>query len=206
MAKRVNSHNTKSVILSNIPNFLSVSRIILTFVIIYMIFTDFRIATIIVVFAIAALTDWFDGQLARRFNWVSEFGRKADMIADRFLWMGTAAAFIVVFGLRGYLSGFHGILFLLTMTREVITAPFALIAFVSGKPIPHAIYVAKVTTFIQGFALPSLMLSIFYPSFMYLALPLSIACSILGFISAMYYIHDIKKAEQKNVRTKRRKN
>lgn len=171
-----------------------------------MIFTNFKISTIIVVFVVAALTDWFDGQLARKFKWVSEFGRKADMIADRFLWMGTATAFVVVFGIKGYLTGFHGIMLLLTMTREVITAPFALIAFVSGKEIPQARYVAKVTTFVQGFALPAIMIAVLYPIWNYLALPLSIACCGLGFLSAMHYINDIRIQEQKNVRTKRRKN
>ena len=86
-------------ILKHIPNFLTISRVFLTFVIIYLIFTKADIKTTITIFAIAALTDWLDGQLARKFNWESEFGRKADMIADRFLWIGTALAFVISFGM-----------------------------------------------------------------------------------------------------------
>ena len=171
-----------------------------------MIFTNVPIGVVIFIFIIAAITDWLDGQLARKFKWVSEFGRKTDMIADRFLWMGTAAAFVIVFGMDGSLRWFHGVMLLLTMTREVISAPFAIIAFMSGREIPHARYAAKVTTFIQGFALPLIILSVFYPMFIYAAIPLAIACSITGFWSAMHYINDIRVQEQKNAKARRKKN
>lgn len=38
-----------------------------------------------VLFAAAAVTDWFDGYLARRFDIASRFGRLADPLADRLL-------------------------------------------------------------------------------------------------------------------------
>ncbi len=177
----------------NIPNMLSISRIILTFVVIYLIFTKANIIYTIIIFSIAALTDFLDGQLARRFKWVSEFGRKADMIADRFLWIGTALAFVIAFGLEGSLRWYDGVLLLLIMTREIIAMPFALIAFFSGNALPHARYIAKATTTIQGLALPSLLLSVYYPQWIYPAVILAVVCSITGFISALYYIHDIKK-------------
>ncbi len=187
-------------ILKHIPNFLTISRVFLTFVIIYLIFIKENIIAIVVIFAIAALTDWFDGQLARKFKWESEFGRKADMIADRFLWVGTALAFIVSFGISGKLGLIQGIQILFIMSREVISAPFAVAYFMSGKAMPHAVYVAKLTTFVQGFALPSLILSIYYPIWSFLSIPLSIACLILGFISAMHYIKQtsqVKKFDKK---------
>ena len=68
-----------------VPTFLNISRIILTFVVIYMIITDTKIVNIVIVFSIAALTDWFDGFIARKYGLVNEFGAKADMLADRFL-------------------------------------------------------------------------------------------------------------------------
>ena len=88
----------------NIPTLLNISRIILTFVVIFMIIIDSRVSYIVVVFVIAALTDWFDGRIARRYNLVNDFGKKADMVADRFLWIGTAAAFIFIYGIRGQLE------------------------------------------------------------------------------------------------------
>ena len=38
-----------------------------------------------VLFAVASLTDWFDGYLARRLNYSTRFGRMADPLADRLL-------------------------------------------------------------------------------------------------------------------------
>ena len=189
-------------LLGNIPNFLTIARVFLTFVVIYLILTRADVIGIVVIFAIAALTDWFDGRLARKFDWESEFGRKADMIADRFLWVGTALAFIVSFGTEGLLSGIIGIQLLLIMTREIFTAPFVLIAFFSGSLLPYARYVAKVTTFIQGFALPALILSTIYPYWIYVSFPLAILCFITGLISSLFYLKDIH-APSKNIGRKK---
>lgn len=188
---------TWDLFLSNIPNFLTVSRIIITFIVAYLIFTRAKLSTVIIVFAIGALTDFFDGQLARRFNWTSEFGRRADMIADRFLWGGTVLAFIITYGMLRLLDWTDGVQLLLLMTREIISLPFALYAFFSGNPLPQARFIAKVTTFLQGFALPALILSVHYPYWAYVSIPLSAACAITGFKSALYYIYDTQKTEKR---------
>jgi len=184
---------TGDLILFNIPNFLTISRMVIAFIVMYLIFTRGMLATTIILFAIGALTDFFDGQLARRFNWTSEFGRKADMIADRFLWGGTALAFIITYGLLGLLNWIDGVQLIFMMAREIITLPFAFYAFFSGNILPQARYIAKVTTFLQGFCLPSIILSIYYPYWLYISAPLSIACAVTGFKSALYYIHDTQK-------------
>ncbi len=175
---------------SQIPNALTIARILLTFVVMYLIFNGNNIFAVVIVFGIAAFTDFLDGKLARRYGWVSEFGRQADMIADRFLWIGTALAFLISFGIRGELNGFIGAQLFVLYLREMISLPFALVSFFSGNMLPPARYIAKVTTFIQGFALPTLILSVFYPTFTYISLPLAVAGGITGTISALYYIHD----------------
>lgn len=184
-------------IFRHIPNLLTISRIILTFVVVFMIFTHRHIIITIIIFVIAAFTDFLDGQLARRFKWTSEFGRQADMIADRFLWVGTAGAFFLSYAMFNQFDWKQALQLLFIMSREIISAPFALISFFSGAAIPHARYIAKVTTFLQGFALPSLILSINYPIFLYLSWPLSIAIAVTGFLSAMYYMNDIKVPNKK---------
>jgi len=121
-------------ILRHIPNLLTISRILLTFVVAYLILTQNKLSLIVVVFVIAALTDYFDGVLARKFNWTSEFGRKADIIADRFLWIGTALSFFIA--MRDVLTWKTGLQLAFIMSREIITAPFALVSFFGGKSIP----------------------------------------------------------------------
>lgn len=180
-----------------IPTMLNISRVILAFVVIYMIITNMNVIGIVIVFSIAALTDWFDGAIARKYNLVSDFGRKADMLADRFLWIGTAFAFVVVFGIRGQLEGIHGFQILLIMIREVISAPSAIVAFFSGRGFPHVRYIAKVTTFSQGFAIPALLLSVYYPSWIYFSLPVSIFLGVVGLISGFYYIKDVQDIQEK---------
>jgi len=187
---RKEAKKAKSV-LRNLPNILTVSRIIITFVVIYLIFAMYDIKVTIAFFIVGAMTDFFDGYLARKYNWRSEFGRKADMIADRFLWAGTALAFLLAYAFAGQLDLMHYLQIMFIMTREIVTAPFAIAALFSGRPIPKVRTIAKVTTFMQGFALTALILSIYYPMFSYISLPLSLAILVIGFISASNYINDV---------------
>lgn len=182
---------------SFIPNVLTISRIIITFIVMYLIFIEAPLKSIVIIFIIGALTDFFDGQLARRFNWVSEFGRKADMIADRFLWVGTALAFIISYGLQGLLDWSHGLQLLLMMSREIVSAPFAFVALIQGKKIPHAIFIAKLTTLLQGIALPALLLSLEYNSFQYLSWPVCIVIGFTGTLSGLHYIKDLEMNNEK---------
>ena len=180
-----------------VPTLLNVSRVILTFVVVYMIINGSQVVHIVIVFSIAAITDYFDGKIARKYNLVSEFGRKADMLADRFLWIGTALAFVIVFGIRRQLEVIDGFQILLIMIREVIAAPSAIVAFFSGRGFPNVRYVAKVNTFAQGFAIPALLLSVYYPLWTYFSLPLSVFTGIIGTISGFYYINDVQQIQDK---------
>ena len=185
----------------NVPTFLNVARIVLTFIISYMIVVDSDIVLIVSVFIVAAITDWFDGYIARKYKITNDFGRKADMFADRFLWVGTTLTLIFIFVVRGRLEPIHGLQILLIMTREIIAAPFALAGLFSGSVFPPTRYIAKLTTFIQGFALPSLMLSIFYPVWIYISLPLSLVIGFAGAISGLHYIHDLEIIRERKSRS-----
>ncbi len=75
-----------------IPNQLTVTRIILTPIFaIFFLVNDLTLNQIsLVIFLIAALTDWYDGWLARKYNYISELGRFLDPLADKIL---TSTAF-----------------------------------------------------------------------------------------------------------------
>src|SRR5574338_433017 len=76
-----------------IPNQLTVLRIILTTVFLYLFLSanPTHIQISLGVFLIAALTDWYDGWLARKFNYITDWGKFWDPLADKIL---TSTAFI----------------------------------------------------------------------------------------------------------------
>ncbi len=77
----------------NLPNILSWSRIVLSGAFVWLLIVDqpWAIVTASVVFIVAALTDYYDGYFARKYNANSAFGSFFDPLADKFL---TTAAFI----------------------------------------------------------------------------------------------------------------
>lgn len=80
----------------NLPNKLTISRIILTFVFLLFLFGHgpaYKIAALFV-FLLAALTDLLDGYLARSRNMITYFGRLMDPIADKILTLSAFFAFI----------------------------------------------------------------------------------------------------------------
>ena len=68
--------------LKNIPNALTVVRFILIPLIVYYILTGQYIAGFIVL-TISGLTDVLDGCIARKFNFITNFGKLVDPLADK---------------------------------------------------------------------------------------------------------------------------
>ena len=77
----------------NLPNKLTVLRIILTPVFMFLMLASFEwhYFLALVVFAVAAFTDMLDGKIARKYNLVTSFGKFLDPLADKML---TTAAFL----------------------------------------------------------------------------------------------------------------
>jgi len=80
----------------NLPNKLTISRIILTFIFMFFLFSKgFVYKTLaLLVFTIAAWTDFFDGFLAKRRKEISDFGKFMDPIADKILILAAFLAFV----------------------------------------------------------------------------------------------------------------
>src|SRR5262245_58107892 len=81
----------------NLPNQLTATRLALAFVLFALIAAESWIGCI-VVFAVAALTDWLDGYLARKQGLISTLGRNLDPLVDKVLICG-AYIFLLPFGL-----------------------------------------------------------------------------------------------------------
>lgn len=71
----------------NLPNILTLSRIILipVFVAIFYLPFDWHFLVSAGIFAIASLTDWLDGYLARRWDQSTPFGAFLDPVADKLM-------------------------------------------------------------------------------------------------------------------------
>jgi CDP-diacylglycerol--glycerol-3-phosphate 3-phosphatidyltransferase len=81
-----------------IPNIITVARIALCPVIFVLIFVPTFTARFVawILFLIAAFSDLFDGHLARKHGWISDFGKLVDPIADKLLLISTFIPFYVL--------------------------------------------------------------------------------------------------------------
>lgn len=69
----------------NIPNLLSVIRILLVPVFLLVLFVKNDVALSVIIFLLAGATDMVDGYLARRNNWITNLGKVLDPIADKLM-------------------------------------------------------------------------------------------------------------------------
>lgn len=126
-----------------LPNQLTVLRIILTPVFLFCFLQPDPLMkqTSAVVFFIAALTDWYDGWLARKFNYITTWGKFWDPLADKIL---TSAAFIgfVIIGLTELW------MVLIIILRDFIITLLRAYADYKDITFPTSYY-AKWKTFIQ---------------------------------------------------------
>ena len=82
----------------NTPNILSLIRIILTPLFIILLFADFKMAKVfaLLVFTIAAITDAYDGHLARKYNQITPEGKFLDPLADKILVLSAFISFAFI--------------------------------------------------------------------------------------------------------------
>lgn len=81
-----------------LPNQLTTLRIILTPVFLYLFVSGDPILMQISlgVYIIAAITDWYDGWLARKFNYITTWGKFMDPLADKILTSAAFFAFVYI--------------------------------------------------------------------------------------------------------------
>jgi CDP-diacylglycerol--glycerol-3-phosphate 3-phosphatidyltransferase len=105
-------------VIKRLPNFLTILRIGLVpiFVALFYWGGDMRTFGATGVFAVAAITDWADGYLARRYQGVSPFGTFLDPVADKIM-VATALVLIASSGEMPALLA--GILISIIVGREI---------------------------------------------------------------------------------------
>jgi len=115
----------------NLPNILSLSRVAFLFVIAGLMFVPVKGAVLaaLVLFIVAALTDWLDGYVARRFNKITDFGKLMDALADKILMVGT---FVALIAIPGFLPWWSLFLILIIIGREFLITGLRLVAASRG--------------------------------------------------------------------------
>ena len=142
----------------NLPNKLTISRIIMSVVIIILLLFPFQMAGIefpqlfidekLVVdskyliagflFILASLTDFLDGYIARKDNIVTDFGKLLDAIADKVL----VNSVLIILASQGFI---HPIIPVVIIVRDSIVNSIKMIAASRGKVVA-AIKSGKVKT------------------------------------------------------------
>lgn len=145
----------------NLANKLTMVRIFLTVVLIvillfpfYMVNIEFPkilIGTIPVdtkyfvaagIFAIASITDFLDGHIARKYNMVTDFGKMVDAIADKMLVNST----LIILSAQGFVAP---VITVIIIFRDTVVDTIKMIAGSKGKVVA-AIKTGKVkTTFLM---------------------------------------------------------
>ncbi len=124
---------------------LSIVRIMLTPCIVgLLLIGDMYIFLVPLVFSLAAVTDYFDGHYARKFNVVSQSGSFLDAFADKILILSLFYTFY-------YLTVIPLWVVVCIVTREVFLMSLRLFMLYMGTPL-QTMYIGKIKTVIQMIA------------------------------------------------------
>ena len=127
----------------NLPTQLTVLRIILTPVFLFLLFYNGLSSKILalIVYIVASITDWYDGYYARKYSTVSTCGIFLDPLADKIL---VSSAFIA-FHILGYIQLW---VVIIIVARDFLITGLRSYALFKNEPVV-TIFIAKVKTVIQ---------------------------------------------------------
>jgi len=131
----------------SLPNQLTVLRMILTPVFVTTLFiqkTLFNYLSL-VVFFLASLTDWYDGYIARRFGYVTKWGKFLDPLADKMLITSAFVSFVIM----GYVQAW---MVVIIVARDFLITGLRFYAMAKGQPMTTN-NLAKWKTFCQMMAI-----------------------------------------------------
>lgn len=132
----------------NIPNALTIGRILVIpiFILLLTLWNNAISHTLAaIIFALASITDYLDGYLARKWKVVTNFGKFADPMADKILVM---TAFIMLVELRFAPAWVVAII----ICRELAVTGLRLLLVENGGTVLAAAMPGKIKTFSQMFA------------------------------------------------------
>ncbi len=145
----------------NIPNSITLLRIVLVPLVVWLIITHEMLAAF-VVFLLAGLSDAADGFLAKRYGWRTELGAYLDPIADKAL----LVSIYVTLGFAGHLPVW---LVIAVVSRDILIIGAVVLSWMLSRPLAmQPLLISKANTCFQillaGFVLGELGLGLgLYP-------------------------------------------
>ena len=151
--------------LKSVPNMLSILRLLLVPVFLWLLIADqFLIAFLVLMFA--SFTDWLDGFIARKFNQITSLGKVLDPSADRLFILATLIGLTVNEIIPAWLA-------IVIVARDVLLLiGYPISASHGYGPLPVH-FLGKAATFALLYALPLLLLADVWPSAEAVILPLA---------------------------------
>ncbi len=115
----------------NVANALTMSRIVLTFVFMFFLFSHGLLPKVLalIVFVVASLTDMLDGLVAKSTHSVTDFGKLMDPIADKVLTLAAFLGFVQMEIVPAWMV-------VIIMLREFSITGLRLLALNEGRVIP----------------------------------------------------------------------
>lgn len=156
----------------NVPNLLSFLRIALVPVFLWLLLEEMFV-TAITVLAVAGLTDFLDGYLARKLDQTTKLGKMLDPVADRLYIFATLLALSATGYVPWWLSG----LVILRDLLMLISLP--VLASVGHRSLPVH-YLGKASTFALLYAFPLLLMGKIFTEAAFIITPLAWAFALWG--------------------------
>jgi cardiolipin synthase len=156
-----------------VPNVLSMLRLLGVPLFLWLLLGPEEDGWAIVLLALAGISDWADGKIARALDQRSQLGTLLDPAADRLYIVAT----LVALALRDVVPTW---LVVLLVGREVVLAGVLLLLRRHGYPALQVHYLGKAATFILLYAFPLLLLAHGESAVAVVAQPLAWALTIWG--------------------------
>lgn len=135
----------------NTPNKLTIARIIATPVFVATMLIDFPYHYLVslVLFIAASLTDMIDGQMARKYNLITDFGKFLDPLADKMLTTAAFLGFICMYADNYKICWQITVITFIVLFREFMVSSIRLVVVSSGGKVIAANMWGKCKTVTQ---------------------------------------------------------
>ncbi len=181
--------------MKNVPNILTLSRILVIPALIGSFYLDFPYSNWVAftLFTMAGITDYFDGKVARIYNVTSRMGQFLDPIADKLM----VVSVIVMLVWADTIYGIHILAAIVILCREILVS--GLREFLSDLKVSVPVtFLAKWKTAFQMIALGGLLMGKAAPPWLP-AMEISLTLLWIAAILTLYTGFDYMKAGMKHI-------